>query len=160
MIYEGIDIWNSPYLEHHGVKGMKWGVRHDNPNYSEAQRKRDRQVYGRGGVRRINRSMNQGESISAARSREARRINTTRMVAAKVGSVTGMIGGIGGAVAGYKFSQKILQKYGTGDQMTDTTISAVASGGAFRTIQALSRIGGQSLTMMARGYSPSKFRYV
>lgn len=32
MIYEAIDKWNSPpdsYLEHHGVKGMKWGVRHD-----------------------------------------------------------------------------------------------------------------------------------
>ena len=27
MIYEGIDRWNSPYIEHHGVKGMKWGVR-------------------------------------------------------------------------------------------------------------------------------------
>lgn len=31
MYYEAIDLWNSPdpYLEHHGVKGMKWGVRHD-----------------------------------------------------------------------------------------------------------------------------------
>lgn len=31
MYYEAIDYWNSPdsYLEHHGVKGMKWGVRHD-----------------------------------------------------------------------------------------------------------------------------------
>ena len=27
MIYEAIDLWNSPSLEHHGVKGMKWGVR-------------------------------------------------------------------------------------------------------------------------------------
>ena len=27
MIYEGIDEWNSPYIEHYGVKGMKWGVR-------------------------------------------------------------------------------------------------------------------------------------
>lgn len=29
MIYEAIDYWNSPYIEHHGVKGMKWGVRKD-----------------------------------------------------------------------------------------------------------------------------------
>lgn len=29
MIYEGIDYWNSPSLMHYGVKGMKWGVRHD-----------------------------------------------------------------------------------------------------------------------------------
>lgn len=32
MIYKAIDYWNfSPdsYLEHHGVKGMKWGVRKD-----------------------------------------------------------------------------------------------------------------------------------
>ena len=27
MKYEAIDTWNSPSLEHYGVKGMKWGVR-------------------------------------------------------------------------------------------------------------------------------------
>lgn len=27
MKYEAIDTWNSPNLEHYGVKGMKWGVR-------------------------------------------------------------------------------------------------------------------------------------
>ena len=29
MIYTGIDMWNGPPLCHYGVKGMKWGVRHD-----------------------------------------------------------------------------------------------------------------------------------
>ena len=27
MLINGCDIWHSPYLEHYGVKGMKWGVR-------------------------------------------------------------------------------------------------------------------------------------
>lgn len=29
MIYEAIDRWNTPSLLHYGVKGMKWGIRHD-----------------------------------------------------------------------------------------------------------------------------------
>lgn len=29
MNYYAYDRWNSPYLDHHGIKGMKWGVRHD-----------------------------------------------------------------------------------------------------------------------------------
>ena len=28
-VYLGLDVWNSPYLGHYGVKGMKWGVRKD-----------------------------------------------------------------------------------------------------------------------------------
>lgn len=32
IIYKAIDHWNSPTLAHHGVKGMKWGVRHDQYN--------------------------------------------------------------------------------------------------------------------------------
>lgn len=27
MIYQAIDIWNTSYLEHYGVKGMRWGHR-------------------------------------------------------------------------------------------------------------------------------------
>ena len=29
MNYYAYDRWNSPYLDHHGVKGMRWGVRHE-----------------------------------------------------------------------------------------------------------------------------------
>lgn len=32
MIYEAIDRWNTPSLLHYGVKGMKWGIRHDRQN--------------------------------------------------------------------------------------------------------------------------------
>ena len=44
MIYEGIDRWNSPYLDHHGVKGMKWGVRKDKPSLSSRYSKWGRAV--------------------------------------------------------------------------------------------------------------------
>lgn len=40
MYYEAIDRWSSPdsYLEHHGVKGMKWGVRKEKISSGKARR--------------------------------------------------------------------------------------------------------------------------
>lgn len=52
MIYEAIDTWNSPYIEHYGVKGMKWGVRHD----PEVDRLKSRIKEAKNEVRRINRT--------------------------------------------------------------------------------------------------------
>lgn len=173
-------------LYHHGIKGMKWGVRKyqnvdgtytragidrygyrnarvnrraPNANYSTEQRARDRSVYGRGGVRRINRSMNDGMRISAARSKEANRIYKHRRIGAVAGQVGSVAGGVAGAVAGYALSKKALQKYGTGDPMTDMMIQSVVASGSFKVGQMLGRYGGQSIGMLSGGYDPKKFRY-
>ena len=160
MIYEAVDIWNSPSLEHHGVKGMKWGVRKEpeNPRYSSIQRTYDKAVYGRGGVRRINRHMNRGGSIASARSKEASRINTTRGIASVAGSVGRIAGGIGGAVGGYVLSKYLANKYNV-DPYTRWAIQSLVISGSISAGEVLGRKGSQSITMLAGGYSPSKFRY-
>ena len=48
---------------------MKWGVRKEedyHSDYSKEQRDRDKTVYGRGGVKRINKNMKKGDKISTA----------------------------------------------------------------------------------------------
>ena len=146
------------YLIHYGVKGMKWGVRKEPQNsaYSAKQRKRDLDVYGRGGVKRINRSMNEGSSISGARSKEAARINDARRKATVAGQVGATVGQIGGAAAGV-----ILSKYAK-TKISDEAIQAAATSaisfGASTVGKTLGRYGAQSLTMVLHGYSPSKYR--
>ena len=152
-------IVESNELYHYGVKGMKWGDRKDNPNHSSDQRRRDKGIYGRGGVRRINRSMNKGHSISSARSKEADRIYKHRRMGVYLGRAGSVAGGVGGAVVGYKASQKILRKYGVGDPATDMLIKGTISSGAYKASSMLGRMGGQSLGMILGGYKPSKFRY-
>lgn len=67
----------SAELYHHGVKGMKWGVRkkraNHNKDYSDKQRKQDRAFYGKGGEKRVNKKMNEGYGLRGARHFEAER---------------------------------------------------------------------------------------
>ena len=81
MVYYYDD--DQPELYHFGIKGMKWGVRRaerkahkeelnkPNASYGKSQRSADRSVYGKGGVRRINRRMNKGQSHFKAQVNES-----------------------------------------------------------------------------------------
>lgn len=60
-------------LAHHGVKGMHWGIRRNEPTnarYTPNSQAQDRQTYGKAGVKRINRRMNKGQSRKKAQNRE------------------------------------------------------------------------------------------
>ena len=94
------------FLSHYGVLGMKWGVRKDrtsnskqNANYSDAQRKRDTQLYGKRGSKRINKRMNQGDTVSTARGSEVKRYNKAAKNARTARKVGGVVGGLAGAGA-------------------------------------------------------------
>ena len=152
-------------LSHHGVKGMKWGVRKNNYNskYSSEQRLRDRTVYGSGGVRRINKSMNKGHSISSARSKEASRINSARNRARIAGQAGKTVGQIGGAIGGYYGSKFIVAALKTkvsalNDPTVELAVRAAIAGGASSVSTQLGRYGGRSAAMVISGYSPKKYR--
>ena len=92
-------------LMHHGVKGQKWGVRHD--NYTQKQFNRDKGVYGLATAKRFQKKMqDQNQSIQGLRSKEAERIAGFRK-AAKIG---GWVGAVGGAVGGY-FAGKAFEQH-------------------------------------------------
>jgi len=90
-------------LIHYGVLGMRWGVSRSeaqlkrsrkNKDYSDQQRKRDRQIYGRGGERRVNKKMNKGDRVSVARGSEKTRrdrVMGKNKYARQAGKVTGAV---------------------------------------------------------------------
>lgn len=159
---------------------MKWGVRKDrtpkkNPNYTQNQRARDKQVYGSGGVRRVNKKMNKGYTIGTARSSEKTRRDKFlgRNKYARQGGkvVGGAVGGLAGvlAVRGLKSAtrtpavQKIMdQVLGKGStQMVSNllrdprTTAAVAAGSAASAYM-LSGDLGVAANMRLGGYNPNR----
>ena len=137
------------YLEHYGVKGMKWG-RRKNENYSSDQRARDSQIYGNRGVKRINKNMNKGESVSTARSREKTRRDTVTEKAVDIRGrsdtarvqkqfIGGAVGGFAGRAAGSaavsgigkaatsRTGQQLITKI-TGDPIKAAMLTATVQG--------------------------------
>lgn len=87
MIYEATDYWNSSYISHHGVKGMKWGIRHDKPRLSRKQRRLAKSDYGKAKTmsdqelqRTINRINLEQSYISAVQRDRAAYKDATRSV--------------------------------------------------------------------------------
>ncbi len=178
----------SEYLQHYGVKGMKWGVRKKrNPNYTEKQRQRDRQFYGRGGERRINSKLNKGYGIQSARNYESDRLHRARNKAQSSASIGRIVGGVAGGIAGYAapsiikkgsglvagtLGVKVAQKTGNGriivgafnvnKMMRDPTVSRIVSYGGAAVGAALGRGAGAKIgthaSMNLRGYSAKKAR--
>ena len=170
-------------LSHYGVLGMKWGVRKDeqksrtNPNYSSQQQKRDKQIYGRGGVKRINKSMNKGDSISTARGVEKLRrdkaLNTNKY-ARQAGKATGAAVGAGaGLLAAHAIKKglqtqagmRIVSKFTGGNNAASQLISQIISTPAVNVAlaAALAKVGnmaagdiGVKINMRARGYDPRR----
>lgn len=110
-------------LNHHGVKGMKWGVRKNArkkaDNYSSKQRTRDRKIYGRGAERRINKRMLKGEGVQSARHNEVVR----KGVLKKVKNIAGVTATSALVLGGSAAVTALLTKKGFGSKMSNDLIN-------------------------------------
>ena len=153
-------------LDHHGVKGMKWGVRKDryaerkatkqrinapNERYSEVSRQHDRKHGVRGLEKRVNRRMNMDPKMTTetARSREKH-----REVQKWLGGIGGMgVGAAAGAVAAQASISTVInstfsakgEKFLTDNFGHDQALQLamnIATVGSSKEGQKLIRIGG------------------
>lgn len=92
-------------LQHHGVKGMHWGVRKAeqaaNPQYTTKMRAEDRRTHGKRAVSRINRRLNEGLTREQALERERERDALQQL-----------------AVAGALFVTSVLASHGSTNMST------------------------------------------
>ena len=171
------------FLAHYGVEGMRWGQRKTelstpNPNYSADQRKRDKQVYGRGGVKRVNKNLNKGDSISTARGSEKLRRDKVlgrNKYVRQGGKVAGAVGGVvlanvglnvlskaASSRVGRSFANKLLGSGGGSALnsailvMNTPAVRAVASTGAAYAGQMMAGDIAVSINTRAGGYDPNR----
>ena len=171
-------------LAHFGVPGMKWGKRKSSSRaegYTDQQVKRDKQVYGSRGAKRINKNLKKGDQISVARGAEKTRrdrATSKNKYVRQGGKVAGAIGGV--AVAniaisgldklaksstGYTIASKLLKVSPESIEMGRTAISALSSNAAIRVAAsaAAAKVGNMvagdiavSANMRLRGYDPNR----
>lgn len=150
-------LLDDDYLAHYGVLGMKWGVRKDarnskssNPDYSATQRKRDRQVYGLRGEKRINKAMNKGDTISIARGREKHRRDKitgrnkyVRVAGKTAGGIAGFAAGQFGAKAAQstmRVGHKAINNFFNKHEIRNNTLLGKAGGAAVQGMFAIDTI--------------------
>jgi hypothetical protein len=97
-------------VEHYGVMGMKWGVRHQqritarNKHYRKNLKVKDLSnayaTYGKGGVKRISKNVDKGYSLSESKALETRRSERNKKIAkaAKTAGIAAASLGAGYAV--------------------------------------------------------------
>lgn len=161
-------------LKHYGVAGMRWGKHGQAANYSGQQAKRDAQVYGTRGAKRVNKSLHSGNSISVARGDEkTRRDNImgknkyVRQVGKLGGGALGAgigfatmrgIGKLTASTQGQAVTRKLLGQYAdlAIHASNSLPVQAAVAAGAAKVGHMLSGDVAVGLNMRAHGYDPNR----
>jgi hypothetical protein len=163
------------FIEHYGVKGMRWGKRNpQHADYTDVQAKRDRQVYGTRGAKRINKSLHEGNTISVARGDEKTRRDAVmgknkyvrqggKIAGAAVGAVGGFLGtrALGqsaASAAGQKVITKLFKENGpiVTAALNNPIVQGAAAAGAAKIATMFSGDLAVAANMRANGYDPNR----
>lgn len=136
------EISDSDLIEHHGVKGMHWGVRKErraaeirarNEHYRKNLKVKDLSnaytAYGKGGVKRISKNVDKGYSLSESKALENQRRERNKKIAkaAKTAGIAAASLGAGyavGTVARSVLKNKITDFYNS-KMFGNTTLADV-----------------------------------
>ena len=148
-----MEQWREDVIAHYNHYHDKLGRFAENPNYSERQRNRDINTYGKLAANRIDKRTRNGEQVSSARAKEADRINSAR----KTARVSGTVGSVVGSVSLFALGSVLGKKYlnSLGPSYISELVGGIAGSGLGAI---LGRYMGQSVPMLLRGYKPSKLR--
>lgn len=169
-----LDEQKAEFLEHSGVKGMKWGKRGMAATYTDQRAKRDAQVYGNRGAKRINKSLHDGNQISTARGDEKTRRDAVlgknkyvRQVGKLGGGALGAgigfaamrgLGKLSTTTKGQAITRKILGQHANAAlfALNSLAVQGAVAVGAAKVGHMLSGDIAVGLNMRAHGYNPNR----